>query len=56
MGITCAYDPSKVVGPIGMFHCPNCGEMVVAGCPHPDYDRLNHLTEKDIRVIKGEPI
>ncbi len=23
--------------PIGMFHCPLCGEMVLAGMPHPDY-------------------
>ena len=52
--ITCTYDPSKIVGPIGQFHCPLCGEMVVAGCPHPDYDRLNHLTEEDIKVIRGE--
>lgn len=24
--------------PIGMFHCPLCGEMVIAGQPHIDYD------------------
>lgn len=23
--------------PIGMAHCPYCGEMVAAGVPHPDY-------------------
>jgi rRNA maturation protein Nop10 len=23
-----------------MFHCPECGEMVVAGMPHPDWDAL----------------
>ena len=23
--------------PIGMFHCPYCGEMVLAGIVHPDY-------------------
>jgi len=34
----CQYDPSVVHGPIGMFHCPECGEMVVVGMPHPDYD------------------
>ena len=27
--------------PIGMFFCPICGEMVVAGMPHPDYSLLN---------------
>lgn len=37
--LECTYDPTVMVGkPIGMFHCPECGEMVVAGMPHPDYD------------------
>lgn len=37
----CSYDPSQLIGvPIGMFHCPECGEMVVAGMPHPDYDLI----------------
>ena len=27
--------------PMGMFHCPYCGEMVLAGVPHPDYDYVN---------------
>lgn len=39
--LTCDYDPSDVTGPIGMFHCPQCGEMVVAGQPHPDYSVIN---------------
>lgn len=35
----CTYDPEILKGePIGMFHCPECGEMVVAGMEHPDYD------------------
>jgi hypothetical protein len=35
----CSYDPRELAGaPIGQFHCPNCGEMVIAGLPHPDYD------------------
>jgi len=44
----------KIVGPIGMYRCPECGNMVVAGCAHPDYDRLDNLTEEDIKVIKGD--
>lgn len=32
----CIYDPREMSGlPIGMFHCPECGEMVIAGLPHP---------------------
>lgn len=31
----CPYEPEHLVGiPLGMFHCPVCGEMVVAGLPH----------------------
>lgn len=38
--MTCPFDPSDdryIDAPIGMFHCPLCGEMVLAGMPHPDY-------------------
>jgi hypothetical protein len=32
----CAEKPETLIGqPIGQYHCPNCGAMVVAGCPHP---------------------
>ncbi len=32
----CPYDPSGLIGvPLGQFHCPYCGDMVVAGLPHP---------------------
>jgi hypothetical protein len=31
----CSYDPKPLLGqPIGMFHCPECGCMVVAGLDH----------------------
>jgi len=34
----CIYDPSDLVDvPLGQFHCPLCGEMVLAGASHPDY-------------------
>jgi hypothetical protein len=33
----CEYDPMKTPGSVGMHHCPYCGEMVVAGIPHPPY-------------------
>ena len=33
----CAEKPEQFRGaPIGMYHCPNCGAMVVAGVEHPD--------------------
>ena len=35
----CQYDPTETKGEaIGMYHCPECGEMVLAGQPHPRYD------------------
>lgn len=33
----CAEKPERLKGkPIGMYHCPDCGAMVLAGLPHPD--------------------
>jgi hypothetical protein len=35
----CHFDPRSLKGlPIGMLHCPECGEMVMAGLEHPIYD------------------
>jgi len=31
---------------IGMFHYPECGEMVVAGMPHPDWDEFYNEEEE----------
>lgn len=32
----CNEKPEDLVGqPIGMYHCPDCGAMVLAGIPHP---------------------
>jgi hypothetical protein len=32
----CAEKPGLLAGqPLGMYHCPDCGAMVVAGVPHP---------------------
>lgn len=31
----CPHDPRKLAGaPIGQYHCPVCGEMVIAGMEH----------------------
>lgn len=39
--MNCKFDPTQITGPIGMFHCPECGEMVLAGVPHLDYSLLD---------------
>jgi hypothetical protein len=32
----CAERPEALRGlPLGMYHCPDCGAMVLAGLPHP---------------------
>ena len=38
---SCAEKPEALAGqPIGMYHCPDCGSMVVAGVPHPPVCKL----------------
>ena len=37
----CDEKPELMVGaPIGQYHCPNCGAMVLAGIKHPDMCKL----------------
>lgn len=44
----CTFDPLIYANaPIGMFHCPECGEMVCAGIPHPDYSLLENIDESE---------
>lgn len=32
----CEENPEDLAGqPIGQYHCPDCGAMVIAGLPHP---------------------
>jgi hypothetical protein len=32
------WEPQQFVGiPLGQYHCPYCGAMVIAGVPHLDY-------------------
>ena len=39
----CPFQPELIPGDIsiGMFHCNVCGEMVLAGVPHPRIKALN---------------
>ena len=42
----CPYEPEHLIGvAMGMFHCPVCGEMVVAGLHH---GRMRDMDEADI--------
>ena len=44
--LPCPYDPKEAHRAVGMHHCPVCGEMVIAGVPHPDYT-MPYPTEED---------
>lgn len=48
----CTYDPTKLKGaPIGMFHCPLCGCMVLAGIPHGPCDLECEQVDDNDRAI-----
>lgn len=34
--ISCPHNPEETKGAIGMYHCPDCGVMVLAGLIHPN--------------------
>lgn len=37
--LPCPEDPRRLAGaPIGMYHCPCCGEMQIAGMRHTPLD------------------
>lgn len=42
----CTHDPNLTTGPIGMYHCPDCGDMVLAGMDHPDMDEVDKQYEE----------
>lgn len=52
--MNCTYDPMEMAGmPIGMYHCPECLEMVIAGIPHPDYSLLDDYEEEDFKLFES---
>jgi len=49
----CTFDPRREVkGAMGMFHCPECGEMILAGVEHPDYSLLESPSPIKYAAIK----
>jgi hypothetical protein len=42
----CEHDPKLAEGPIGMYHCPECGDMVIAGIDHPDMEKYEEEYKK----------
>lgn len=45
----CMEHPEMLCGlPCGMYHCPYCMEMVVAGIPHPDKASYKEMHDEEI--------
>ena len=47
----CEEKPELLIGqPIGQYHCPDCGAMVIAGIPHPNLCQqcLDGLAEEKV--------
>lgn len=47
----CTEKPEDVHGPVGMYHCPDCGAMIIAGVYHlmmckPCLERNHPLFDK----------
>lgn len=57
MANKCSFDPSAPpydTAALGMFHCPECGEMVLAGVAHPDYSLIESAPNKAwSRLVQG---
>jgi hypothetical protein len=53
MKAKCPFNPTIYKDkPIGMFHCPWCGEMVLAGILHVDYDEIEFEEEEYKTLVK----
>lgn len=48
MANSCPHDPRETFGAVGMYHCPECGEMVISGMEHPDWSTLDDATDSGI--------
>jgi hypothetical protein len=49
----CRFDPSTDIDiALGQFHCPHCGEMILAGFPHPP--SINDLIFNDEALSLAE--
>jgi hypothetical protein len=47
----CAEKPEDM-GSLGMYHCPDCGAMILGGIPHPQlcrrcFDRVHPAFDKE---------
>lgn len=51
--VSCPHDPRVMHGAaLGMYHCPDCGAMVLAGYQHPDDESVR---EQGIEPFQQRP-
>jgi preprotein translocase subunit YajC len=50
----CTHDPRQTPRECGMYHCGECGEMVLAGEEHPDYEAMHDLVDHIGRLNRGD--
>lgn len=54
MKAKCPFNPIIYLNkPIGMFHCPWCSEMVLAGTTHPDYPAIDWDEQEYNELVKN---
>lgn len=53
--VTCPHKPELLKGvPIGMYHCPCCGMIVIAGLPHGESDGCIEFDNDGNLLINGQ--
>jgi len=54
MKAKCPFNPIIYLNkPIGMFHCPWCGEMILAGIPHINYPPIDWDDQEYNELVKN---
>jgi hypothetical protein len=49
----CPHDPKTMAGrPIGMYHCPECGDTVIAGMEYPETSGDDQLARAMIEIVR----
>lgn len=53
----CPFDPRPLLGaPMGQFHCPDCGCMVLAGLQHGACEEGCEMQDDDDRAVWAEVV
>jgi predicted RNA-binding Zn-ribbon protein involved in translation (DUF1610 family) len=56
--MACAHNPKDTRVARGAYPCPECGEMVIAGCQHPTHNEVEEYAPVDrmtFNQLEGRP-